>query len=67
MKYEIPPEIMKMYSHRTTGFHYLIRDPDTSSRERMELSSMRLRTNLKSKPNMDAKDTGTDSAAPFEE
>ena len=47
MKYDPSPEIMKMYTHRTTGFHYRVRDPDTSSREAMELSSVRLRNKAK--------------------
>lgn len=43
MKYTPSSHIMQMYSHRSTGFHYRVRDPDTSSREQMELSSQRLR------------------------
>ena len=39
MKYEPPASIKKMYAHRTTGFHYRIRDPDSSSG--IDLSSMR--------------------------
>ena len=37
---------MQMYSHRSTGYHYRVRDPDTSSREAMELSSFRLRNKV---------------------
>ena len=49
MKYEVPHDIEKMYSHRTSGYHYRVRDPDTSSREAMELSSVRLRNNIAQK------------------
>ena len=41
MKYDPSPEIEAMYAHRTTGFHYRVRDPDTSSREAMDQSSER--------------------------
>jgi len=37
MKYEVPPAIATMYAFNKTGFHYRVRDPDTSSRENMEL------------------------------
>ena len=42
MKYDVSEHIMKSYSYRATGFHYRVRDPDSSSRDAMELSSMRL-------------------------
>ena len=45
MKYNPSPQIMQMYSHRSTGYHFRVRDPDTSSREQMELSSFRMRNN----------------------
>ena len=46
MKYNPSSGVMTMYSHRSTGFHYRVRDPDTSSREAMELSSFRLRNKV---------------------
>lgn len=46
MKYNPSSGVMAMYSHRSTGFHYRVRDPDTSSREAMELSSFRLRNKV---------------------
>ena len=50
-----------MYSHRSTGFHFRVRDPDTSSREQMELSSFRMRNN---KPgSLGGNGSGQDSAA----
>ena len=43
MRYEPTQEVSKMYQHSTSGFHYRVRDPDTSSREAMEVSSARYR------------------------
>lgn len=60
MKYNPSPQVMQMYSHRSTGFHFRVRDPDTSSREQMELSSFRMRNN---KPGSLGGGSAQDSAA----
>ena len=73
MRYEPTQEVSKMYQHSTSGFHYRVRDPDTSSREAMEVSSARYRERQAEKKQqrdsslgkMSAQDSG--SAIPFDE
>ena len=41
MKFSPSAEIQKMYSYQQTGFHYRVRDPDSTSREDMQIQSTR--------------------------
>ena len=74
MRYEPTKEVSKMYQHSTSGFHYRVRDPDTSSREAMDASSARYRERTANQKQqrgdsslgkMSAQDSG--SAIPFDE